>query len=174
MPVYYNAKTCRARIVFRFPRGRAGRQFSHTDTFRSERDAQRFDAAIEETIQDLARGKLTLPPDAGPDDVKAFLISGGKVTSRVAPVLRETEGSASVLTLGHLFARYEADLTPGAKESNTLETVPLDPPRPSEQNRTPRPSTKLRRRGPRTRVFHPDLISCAGARRAKRILGSRD
>ena len=119
MPCYYDPETGRARIVFRYPCGRGSPQFSHTVTVGSEREAQRYDAAIEETISDLTRGKLTLPPDADADTIKLFIVSGGKVTSK--PQLRTAE-SGSTLTLGGLFDRYESELTPGSKGDGTRDT----------------------------------------------------
>src|SRR4051812_50001553 len=85
MSYQYDPEAGGAPPRFRFPPSRAGRQYSHTIRVGSGREAERADAAIEETIQDLTRGKLVLPADADPDLVKAFIISGGKVTALPAP-----------------------------------------------------------------------------------------
>lgn len=74
---------------------------------------------IEEAIQDLKRGKLTMPPDADPAD---FLISGGKVTVRPALAAKPSSEPERPPTLKSMFDTYEATLTPGSKEGNSLST----------------------------------------------------
>ncbi|MDB5349224.1 MAG: hypothetical protein JWN86_471 [Planctomycetota bacterium] len=68
-------KTGKARLFLRYAR----RQYNRTINVGSEREAERACALIEETIQDLQRGKLAMPPGADPVD---FLLSGGRVTVR--------------------------------------------------------------------------------------------
>jgi integrase len=90
----------RARLFFRFD----GRQYNKTLKVASDREAERLCALIEETVQDIERGKLALPPGA---DVKAFVLSGGKLTGRP-----KAGPSAGDLTLGGMLDRYEADPPP--------------------------------------------------------------
>jgi hypothetical protein len=65
----FDLKAKRARVFFRF----GGRQFNKTLAMGTAREAERLCALIEETIQDLERGKLTMPPEADP---AAFILSG--------------------------------------------------------------------------------------------------
>ena len=111
----FDPKTGKARIFFRY----AGRQFNRTMTVRNDREAERACALIEETIQDLERGKLALPPDA---DSAAFIMSGGRVSTPprlAADPPGEAEGPASLM---RVFNTYTETLTPGSKEANSLGT----------------------------------------------------
>jgi hypothetical protein len=65
----------------------------------------------------LERGKLTMPPDADP---AAFIMSGGKVTSK--PKLTLSHEATKPPTLSQVFDTYTETLTPGSKESNTILT----------------------------------------------------
>src|SRR5258708_22952455 len=93
----YDPKTGKARVFFRY----GGRQCNRMVKVKSERAAEALCETIDQTIADLERGRLTLPPDA---DVATFLISGGSVrlspTKTVAP---------NALTLAEVFDRYRAD-----------------------------------------------------------------
>ena len=71
----FNSKTGKARLFFRF----GGKQFNKTIRLSNDNGARRACALIEETIQDLERGKLMMPPNADP---AAFIMSGGKLTSK--------------------------------------------------------------------------------------------
>jgi site-specific recombinase XerD len=109
----FNPKTGKARVFFRY----GGRQFNKTIRVRDDNEARRVCALVEETIQDLERGKLTLPPDAEP---AAFILSGGKVTSKPKP--EPAHEAPKPLTLGEVFETYSATLTPGSKGTNTIST----------------------------------------------------
>jgi hypothetical protein len=68
----FNPRTGKARVFFRL----GGRQFNKMVLAESDRAAARICALIEETLEDVERGKLTMPQDADPI---AFILSGGKV-----------------------------------------------------------------------------------------------
>ena len=54
----FNSKTGKARLFFRYE----GRQYNKVIQVRNDDEARRACALIEETIQDLERGKLVMPP----------------------------------------------------------------------------------------------------------------
>ena len=114
----YNPKTRKARVFFRHER----KQYNKTLTMESERHAERLKALIEETIQDLERGKLAIPEGA---DVASFILSGGKVTSKPKPVSDPFQAEAKPATIAGIFDTYAATLTPGSKEANTIYTETL-------------------------------------------------
>ncbi len=109
----FNPKAGKARIFFRF----AGTQYNKTIRVSTDNEARRACALIEETIQDLERGKLTMPSDADP---AAFIMSGGKLTSKPKPA--QMQEAQKPPTLGEVFSIYAETLTPGSKESNTMTT----------------------------------------------------
>jgi integrase len=112
----FRAKTHKARFFFRH----AGKQYNKTLTMESERSAERQNALIEETVQDLERGKLTIPEDA---DVLTFILSGGKVATKPKPVVSNPfQTETAPATIGGIFDTYTATLTPGSKEANSMET----------------------------------------------------
>src|SRR4051812_49082335 len=93
-------RTGKFRVFFRLGK----RQFNKTLRLENERAAERLCALIEETIQDLTRGRLVIPEGADP---ATFILSGGKAT--------EKSGSpARPMTLGDLFAHYQVGV--GGKE----------------------------------------------------------
>ncbi|MEO6811935.1 MAG: hypothetical protein ABI353_22730, partial [Isosphaeraceae bacterium] len=96
----------KARIFFRY----GGRQFNKTVRVDSDRAAFRLCALIEETIQDLERGKLTMPVEADP---VAFLMSGGKVTS----IATKQVAAPKAVTLSDLFDLYRTDPPPHLETS---------------------------------------------------------
>jgi hypothetical protein len=77
----YDAKSGRARLFFRFD----GQQFNRTIRVATVREAERACALIEETVEDLKRGKLQMPQDADPAE---FILSSGRVAAKpkTAPV----------------------------------------------------------------------------------------
>lgn len=101
----FDPKTGKARVFFRY----GGRQFNKTIKIGTARAAEGMRATIEETITDLQRGRLTLPPEA---DVTAFLLSGGKLTE--SPAARAIKKS---LSLADLFDEYRADPPPHLEAS---------------------------------------------------------
>ena len=111
----FKAKTGRARFFFGFD----GQQFNRTITVASVRDAERACALIEETIQDLKRGKRSLPPDADPAE---FLLSGGKVFAAPKSDDGASRKASRFLRLKEVFDIYSENLTPGSKEQNSLGT----------------------------------------------------
>jgi len=98
----------KARIFFRF----AGRQYNRTVPVKSQRAADALCETVDETIADLERGRLTLPPDA---DVAAFLISGGSLVKG-----RERVTTPKVLTLADVIDRYRTD-APNHLEASTRQ-----------------------------------------------------
>ena len=111
----FDPKTAKARIHFRYGR----RQFNRMISAKTDREAERACALIEETIQDLERGKLMMPPDADP---VAFLISGGKLCGRPQLAPETSTEPARPSTLKHILDTYATTLTPGSKETNSLGT----------------------------------------------------
>jgi hypothetical protein len=111
----FNAKTGKARLFFRY----AGRQYNRTIDVKSHREAERACAVIEETIQDIERGKLIMAPEADP---AAFILSGGKVAWRPEPVSKAFHEAPPPPTLKQVFETYAATPTPGSKEANSIET----------------------------------------------------
>ena len=73
----FNPKTGKARLFFRY----GGKQFNKTIRVKDDNEARRAWALIEETIQDLERGKLVMPPDADAGDVHPV----GREAERVSP-----------------------------------------------------------------------------------------
>ena len=111
----YDAKKGVARIHFRY----GGRQLNRVEKVESERQAQRMVALVEETIIDLERGKLVIPPDA---DAKTFILTGGKVHGRPQLAPTPTENEPESATIGGVFDTYAETLTPGSKELNSIDT----------------------------------------------------
>jgi len=116
MPSFrYTPESHKARFFFRH----AGRQYNKTLKVETERHAERVLALIEETVQDLERGKLSLPPGV---DVTDFVTTGGKVVRLPEPVSDPFHAPAVSATIGAVFDTYAATLTPGSKESNSVDT----------------------------------------------------
>src|SRR4051812_38408189 len=111
----YNPKKGVARIHFRY----AGKQLNRVEKVESERHAARMAALAEDTIIDLERGKLIMPPDV---DAKVFILTGGKVQNRPKPVAEPLQKSAKPATIGAIFDTYAETLTPGSKEANSIDT----------------------------------------------------
>jgi integrase len=102
----FNPRTGKARVFFRL----GGRQLNKMVLAESDRAAARICALIEETLEDVERGKLTMPQDADPI---AFILSGGKVTGR--PIDEPT--STKAMRLGDLFDLYRNDPPPHLEDS---------------------------------------------------------
>ncbi len=112
----YSAKKGTARIHFRYE----GRQLNRVEKVESERHAQRLVALVEETLIDLERGKLAMPPDV---DEKTFILTGGKVEKRPQPVADSLQPAPQpAATIGTIFDTYSGTLTPGSKEANSIDT----------------------------------------------------
>jgi len=94
----YDAKKRTARFHFRHD----GRQLNKIEKVESERQAQRIVALIEETLLDLERGKLVIPPDV---EAKTFILTGGKVEKRPQPVADplHDKATAPAATIGTIF-----------------------------------------------------------------------
>jgi integrase len=89
-------------------------------TMESYRHAERMQASIEETLQDLERGKLVMPEDA---DTLAFIISGGKLATKPKPVVSNSVSTRpESATIASVFDTYAETLTPGSKEANSIGT----------------------------------------------------
>jgi integrase len=111
----YDAKKGVARIHFRYD----GKQLNRVEKVESERQAARMVALVEETLIDLERGKLTMPPDV---DAKVFILTGGKVQKRPESVAVPVEKTREAATIGSIFDTYAETLTPGSKELNSIDT----------------------------------------------------
>ena len=97
----YDAKTGKAGVFFRF----GGRQYNKTVNLKSARAATALCETIDQTLADLERGRLTLPPGS---NAATFIVSGGAVTQSA------TGGAAakSTLRLADVFERYRTDSPP--------------------------------------------------------------
>lgn len=102
-----DAQSDQYHIRFRFS-GRAFKRSLKTD---QKSEAAASLARLTETISLVRRGVLDLPAEADP---VTFLLSGGRKGS--VPIAKPS------MTLGQLFAKYQADLPDQAKEANTLKT----------------------------------------------------
>jgi integrase len=111
----YDPKRGVARIFFRF----GGVQFSRVEPVESERQAERMAAQIEETILDVERGKLAMPPDA---DAKTFIMTGGRVHRPVGLPAAEPSEPEPAPTLAEVFDLYFDTLTKGSKSASSLVT----------------------------------------------------
>ncbi len=100
-------------VAFRW----AGKQFTRSLKTRDAKIATSGVARVEETLMRLARGYLEMPSGADPG---VFIVSGGKMTGKA--VVEAAVAAPAPTTLGQLFDIYKRDLTPGAKEANSLET----------------------------------------------------
>lgn len=67
----------------------------------------------------MDRGKLVMPGEADP---VTFILSGGKVAARPHLVSDPFQEASKAPTLKHVLDTYAAELTPGSKEANSIET----------------------------------------------------
>jgi integrase len=111
----YDEKAGKARFFFRY----SGTQYNKTRAMESARHAERLSALIEETIEDLARGKRSIPDDA---DVVEFIVSGGKVAKKPTPAPVEPARKSGPATIRSVFDTYLKTLTPGSKAENSIDT----------------------------------------------------
>jgi site-specific recombinase XerD len=100
------------RIRFRFWKT----QFFRSLETRSKTEAERVKRDVEETIDLLKRGRIKLPEKATKDDVAAFIMSGGRITSDPGKVITNDK------TLKDVTAAYFSELPANAKAQNTLYT----------------------------------------------------
>lgn len=96
----------RYRVRFRFGRREYKRSLKTSD----KRESRALLGRIEDTILQIERGRLLLPPNADP---AAFILSDGKLARHERP--------AAPLSLKGLFEIYQEKLPPGAKEESTLQ-----------------------------------------------------
>ncbi len=106
-----NPDTGRFQLHFRYK----GRQFHKGLRTESETTANAIKATVEETLLDLARGKLTLPDGADDRVLWQFLKSGGKLT--------ELPEVVKSVTLGEVLESWEKGLPEGAMEANSRVTA---------------------------------------------------
>ncbi len=95
-------------LMFRY----GGKQYRKSLKTADERKAEKMKARVEEVLDELDRGRKSLPEGA---DLWEFLKSDGQRTKKVE--------APTVVTLDQLFARYEQDMPPGATEANSLYTI---------------------------------------------------
>src|SRR4051812_2946361 len=96
-------------------RFRWGRPFKRSLKLEDDREAVRVCASIEETIKDLKRGRLVMPPDAEPG---SYILSAGNLIGKPPPAVAKPKA----LTLGELFSLYGDKFPEGAKAETTLQT----------------------------------------------------
>ncbi len=101
----YDPKTGKARVFFRY----GGRQCNRTVKLKSARAAEALCETIEQTIADMERGRLALPPDA---DLVTFIISGGTLVQSAVPA-----SAPKALTLSDVFERYRTEPPPHLETS---------------------------------------------------------
>ena len=101
----FDSKTGKARVFFRY----GGRQWNRVLKAKSARAAGALCETIDQTIADLERGRLSLPPDV---DVVTFMISGGAVTQTTSPA-----PPAKTVMLGDLFDQFRAEPPPHLESS---------------------------------------------------------
>jgi len=92
----------------------AGVSYTHALRTKDGREAEIRVSAIRDTLFRLETGTLDMPPDADP---KAFIISGGRLAARPAPVAR--------LTVGELTARYMAAAVKIEANTRLTKTIHL-------------------------------------------------
>jgi len=102
----YDPRSGRARVFFRYN----GRQFNRTVKVASERAGLALCETIDQTLTDLERGRLSLPPDV---DLPAFLLSGG----RLVKTLVKAEPPPMAKTLSDLVELYRAEPPPHLERS---------------------------------------------------------
>jgi len=97
-------------IRFRFDNKRFNRSLETT----SEKEAKEEKARIEKTIRLINEGEKDLPDKATPEQIWAFLRSGGKRTGKVT--------LAAAISLEDVAKEYFDSLPEGAKEESSLKT----------------------------------------------------
>lgn len=115
--IKFDAKAGRARLFYRF----AGQQFNRTIRVSTQREAERACALVEETIEDLKRGKLQMPPEADPAE---FIFSGGRVSAKPRASDPTEEAEAKPPTTKWVFDTYFENLLTfrKAKSSRALDS----------------------------------------------------
>lgn len=108
----YHAPTDRYHIRFRWVK-----PYKRSLKLSGDDEARRVCAVIEETIQDLRRGKRTIPTAADPAE---FIFTGGLIIERPEEV--EPADAPDVLTLGRLWELYEEQSAERSKEVTTRKT----------------------------------------------------
>lgn len=106
--MYQDAASGIYHVNFRFGKARFHRSLETDD----ERKANSMVTDIEETVHDLKRGRLTMPPNADPWE---FIKSGGKREQQVKV--------AKKMTLDELFTLYQEKLPSGSMEENSKVTM---------------------------------------------------
>ena len=96
-----------------------GRKFQRSLRTKRKAEAARLRAAVEQTIEYLDRGVLTLPADSNAEEIWRFLLSGGKVSSTDKAVSQDSP------RLGYVCDEYVASYSAGSKEASTLKTEKL-------------------------------------------------
>lgn len=108
----YQSKHSTARIHWRF----RGKQFSKIEKVDNERHAERLAAAIEETISEIEKGRLIIPPEA---DLKTFILTNGRLSKPQG----DAENTVRSPTLADVFDTYFATLTAGSKAASSMQTA---------------------------------------------------
>ncbi len=106
-----DGKTGVHQICFRFGNERIKRSSRTKD----KRKALALLGRIEENLELIQRGRLTVPPDA---DLFDFLISDGQING-VEPVKQKS------LRVGEIFDRYRNSLPPNALSAETLRVAEI-------------------------------------------------
>ncbi len=97
-------------ICFRYGKQRFKRSLQTTDRRKADAAAVR----LAENIRLVNQGRMELPEDA---DIPTFLLSDGTLSNPPEPL--------SVLTIGNLFAKYQASIPADALEQSSLKTAKI-------------------------------------------------
>lgn len=91
----------------------AGNQYLRSLETSRQATAERMKDEIEDTIQRLKTGRLTMPPEV--DDPATFIVSGGRITSKAKPGEKPT-------TVGEAVTAYFSSIPEGSKATSSLNT----------------------------------------------------
>jgi len=104
------------RVRFRFN----GKAYFRSLKTSCEREAESRCGSVERTLYAIEQGYLTVPQGVDPAD---FILSDGRlVVPAVIDLSQPGDPRKEPATLKRLFTAYERELTPDAKEANTLDT----------------------------------------------------
>ncbi|MDB5307108.1 MAG: site-specific recombinase XerD [Gemmataceae bacterium] len=106
--IHRDPKSKTFRIMFRY----GGRQYQKSLKTTDQATAEMLKGKIELTLRELELGRRSLPEGA---DLWEYVESDGHRTGKAE--------APRVVTLEHLFSRYESEMPPGTMEANSLATI---------------------------------------------------
>jgi integrase len=93
-----------------------GKKYRQKIAARTQREADAALARVEDTLSDIDRGRLVVPPDA---DIATYLLSDGKLAEKPSTAA----APSNVLTLAGLAEQYLTTFANGSREPSTLLTA---------------------------------------------------